>query len=313
MDIVWASSADRVKKTHGFEHFQSPALCWPPAPPPAPPPLPPWKPPPRPPPPKPPPPPRPIGPELRSDLGQWDDTVRHSKNSRPPQQPTSSPPATPHASSASEVSPAGGEWHLDGVAVEVFACGKDHEREVCVWAKEQDRERARERLKCVKSPSNQSMAALAEGGSSKETVASPFSLPVSLSVYRLIMGRPVFLLTWSGHRVTRTRVRSPARPGGGRYVGEWDREPWWCQSAWRSRPLTRQCSRLPGPGRRWCCCRNYPGLALHGGDNKVDVSGSDSRLTCVLEVNQLKEGNTHWSQALHETGPSDLGKESRGS
>lgn len=44
-------------------------------------------------------------------------------------------------------------------------------------------------------PSNQSMAALAEGGSSKETVASPFSFPVSLSVYRLIMGSPVFLLT----------------------------------------------------------------------------------------------------------------------
>lgn len=39
------------------------------------------------------------------------------------------------------------------------------------------------------------MAALAEGGSSKETVASPFSFPVSLSVYRLIMGRPVFLFT----------------------------------------------------------------------------------------------------------------------
>lgn len=43
-------------------------------------------------------------------------------------------------------------------------------------------------------PSNQSMAALAEGGSSKDTVASPFSLPVSRSVYRLIMGCPVFLL-----------------------------------------------------------------------------------------------------------------------
>lgn len=42
-------------------------------------------------------------------------------------------------------------------------------------------------------PSNQSMAALAEGGSSKDTVASPFSLPVSRSVYRLIMGCPVFL------------------------------------------------------------------------------------------------------------------------
>lgn len=43
-------------------------------------------------------------------------------------------------------------------------------------------------------PSNQSIAALAEGGSSKDTVASPFGLPVSLSVYRFIMGLPVFLL-----------------------------------------------------------------------------------------------------------------------
>lgn len=45
-------------------------------------------------------------------------------------------------------------------------------------------------------PSNQSMAALAEGGSSKDTVASPFSFPVSLSVYRFIMGKPVFLFSW---------------------------------------------------------------------------------------------------------------------
>lgn len=50
-------------------------------------------------------------------------------------------------------------------------------------------------LRVKNPPSNQSMAALAEGGSSKETVASPFSFPVSLSVYRLIMGSPVFLLT----------------------------------------------------------------------------------------------------------------------
>ncbi len=44
-------------------------------------------------------------------------------------------------------------------------------------------------------PSNQVMAALAEGGSSNDTVASPFSRPVALSVYRLIIGLPVFLLT----------------------------------------------------------------------------------------------------------------------
>lgn len=44
-------------------------------------------------------------------------------------------------------------------------------------------------------PSNQSMAALAEGGSSKDTVASPFGRPVDFSEYRLIIGRPVFLLT----------------------------------------------------------------------------------------------------------------------
>lgn len=44
-------------------------------------------------------------------------------------------------------------------------------------------------------PSNQSMAALAEGGSSNDTVASPFGCPVALSEYRLIIGRPVFLLT----------------------------------------------------------------------------------------------------------------------
>lgn len=50
-------------------------------------------------------------------------------------------------------------------------------------------------------PSNQSIAALAEGGSSKETVASPFSFPVSLSVYRLIMGSPVFLLTWEDDHI----------------------------------------------------------------------------------------------------------------
>lgn len=59
-------------------------------------------------------------------------------------------------------------------------------------------------MKTNSSPSNQSMAALAEGGSSKETVASPFSFPVSLSVYRLIMGRPVFLLTYEdGQKETR--------------------------------------------------------------------------------------------------------------
>ena len=37
------------------------------------------------------------------------------------------------------------------------------------------------------------MAALAEGGSSNDTVASPFGFPVSLSVYRFIIGFPVFL------------------------------------------------------------------------------------------------------------------------
>lgn len=46
-------------------------------------------------------------------------------------------------------------------------------------------------------PSNQSIAALADGGSSKDTVASPFSFPVSRSVYRLIMGCPVFLFVWN--------------------------------------------------------------------------------------------------------------------
>lgn len=49
------------------------------------------------------------------------------------------------------------------------------------------------------------MAALAEGGSSKETVASPFSFPVSLSVYRLIMGRPVFLLTYEDGQTDQKR------------------------------------------------------------------------------------------------------------